>query len=67
MISLFPPPAERITAMRFYTITDPELSLTLSRIRRTEGVKAAKAAAESIGYSVRWDRQGSMYLRDLGA
>lgn len=53
--------------MRFYTITDPELSLTLSRIRRTEGVKAAKAAAESIGYSVRWDRQGSMYLRDLGA
>lgn len=56
-----------MSALRFYTITDPALSLTLDRIRRVEGVRAAKQAARSIGYTVRWDRAGTMYLRDLGA
>lgn len=53
--------------MKFYTITDPRLSLELDAIKRREGVKAAQEAAKGIGYTVRWDRQGNMYLRDLGA
>lgn len=41
-------------------------TVDLLRIRRNEGVKAAQAWALSLGYKVRWDREGNLYIRDLG-
>lgn len=43
----------------------PTFTGQLTRIRRTEGVKAAKAWAKDQGYAVRWDQDGSLYIRDL--
>lgn len=37
----------------------------LYRIKREQGVKAAKEYALSYGYKVRWDREGNLYIRDL--
>lgn len=50
---------------------EPERPMTdvssgdLYRIKREQGVKAAKEYAARYGYSVRWDREGSVYIRDL--
>lgn len=55
------------TRLPFHTMTDPALSIAVNRIKREEGVKAAKDAAREIGYAVRWDREGNFYIRDLGA
>lgn len=37
----------------------------LYRIKREQGVQAAKDYALRYGYSVRWDREGSVYITDL--
>lgn len=55
------------TRLPFHTMSDPALSIALNQIKRQEGVKAAKDAAREIGYAVRWDREGTFIIRDLGA
>lgn len=40
-------------------------TVTLNRIKRADGAKAAKAWALALGYAVRWDKQGNLYIRDL--
>lgn len=40
-------------------------TVTLTQIKRIDGVQAAKAYAQARGYAVRWDRQGNLFIRDL--
>lgn len=40
-------------------------TVELLRIRRDKGVKAAKEYALNLGYKVRWDAKGDLYIRDL--
>jgi uncharacterized protein (DUF2141 family) len=42
-----------------------EFTIEVNRIRREQGTAAAKAWAKSKGYAVRWDREGSIFIRDL--
>lgn len=40
-------------------------TIELLAIKRRSGVMEAKAYAKNRGYSVRWDREGNLYIRDL--
>jgi hypothetical protein len=42
-----------------------DLSLTVYRIKREEGVKAAKAYAYDHGYLISWDIYGTLTICDL--
>lgn len=48
-----------------YTAQDPRLSATVNRLRREVNATEARKWAKDLGFEVRWDRDGNLYIRDL--
>ncbi len=42
-----------------------EIAARAASIRRQQGTDAAKRWARTRGYSIRWDRDGTLYVDDL--